>query len=143
VNKARIGSPCGWLFLGLLLVSCGKQSSESPDAESQKKLTGTWVLTSGAPNFQSTIIVNPDGGYAAHCRDENSNGSRAFDIQGIYRITNGWLFDTITNETQNTNKSAFPVKATNQIVSLTDSELIINYGTSSEPSNGTFRKKGK
>jgi hypothetical protein len=145
VNTVRSASLCFYILFGLLLVSCRKHANENPDAALQRKLTGTWVLTytPASSNFQNRTIVNPDGGYIAHCRQENSNGVRTFDIQGTYRITNGWLVDTIIDETQVTNKSALPVMSTNQIVKLTDSDLIINYGTTNEPMNGTFRKEGK
>lgn len=145
MNKASLGLPYCFLFFGLLFVSCGKHASANPDAELQRRLAGTWVLSYSpfGSNFQGTIIVNPDGGYVVHCRDENPNGIRTFDIQGTYGVTNGWLFNTITDESITTNKAALPFRETNQIVKLTDSELIINYGTSNEPFNGTFRKEGK
>jgi hypothetical protein len=128
----------------LLLVSCGKYATRNPDAELQKKLTGTWILTQtpAGSNFQNKTTVNPDGGYVAHCRGETANGGRTFDIQGILRVTNGWLLDTITDETQLTNKSALPRVETNQIVKLTDSELVINLGITHEPLNCTYRKEG-
>jgi hypothetical protein len=127
VNTARLTSLCFSSFLGLLLVSCGKHAIKNSDAELQTKLTGT--------------IVNPNGGYVAHCRNEDSNGIRTFDIQGVYRITNGWFLDTITDETSLTDKSHLPFTSTNRIVKLTDSELIINYGTTNEPMNGAWRKE--
>lgn len=145
MNKSRLAPLCFCAFLGILLISCGKHANGSSDAELQKKLAGTWILTYTpvSSNFQNRTIIKPDGGYVAHCRDENSNGVRTFDIQGTYRITNGSFLDTITDETSLTDKSHLPVTSTNQIVKLTDSELIINYGTTNEPMNGTWRKEGK
>lgn len=90
------------------------------------------------------MTINPDGSYSAHCQFvDNLNTVRTFDIQGTDQVQNGWLIETMTSHSMVTNKERLPVRNTNQIVQLTDDQLILNYGTTNGPLNAIFRKEGK
>lgn len=129
----------------LVLTSCSKRN---PDVELQKKLTGNWVLESGilsTNEFQSRITVESNGNYMAHAsKTSASNTVRTFDIEGNYQVKGGYLIDKVIEHSMLTNKSRLPYFNTNQIVRLTDKQLILNYATpGNEKQEAIFRKEEK
>jgi len=73
----------------LLLTSCGRS-----DAKMQRKLTGVWIAD--LPNErQSRIVIHPDGRY--ECKLTTLTNDRVVGIEGVLRVKDGVLIDTITN----------------------------------------------
>jgi len=145
VSNARARLPFLWLILVLSLASCGKHNTANEDAGLQKKLTGTWILehTPILTNFESKVTIDSDGIYTAHCKCINTSNLVRFDIEGFYKVKNGWLIDTMTENGALINKTLLPHMSTNQIVKLTEAELVVNLGTTNEPLNAVFHKEGK
>ena len=129
----------------MVMTSC-KQDAAERDAKLQGKLTGTWVLeyTPLASNFESTIFIDSNRNYAVHGqRLTLSNKIYTFEIGGKYTVVNGWLIDTVTNHSMWTNKAHSPYVVSNQIVRLTDQELILKFDEVTNQVEVIFRKKEK
>jgi len=143
VNSARSELQLLLIFFILSVASCSKQNQ---DANLQKKLTGNWVLES-APfstnKFQSRFTVDPHGNYMAHCSQMTvSNTVLVFEIEGIYQVKNGYLIDTMIDNSMVRYKTNLPHFMTNSIVQLTSRQLIMEIETGpNEKGEVTFRKE--
>lgn len=129
------------------LVSCGKRDLTDENAILQAKLTGAWILehTPFVSNCQSRITVDSAGNYSEHGQIVGrSNIGSIFESGGSYQIKNGWLIDTVTNNNVLANKEQLPITVSNQIVRLTENELILNFGQiTNETTQVIFRKEVK
>jgi hypothetical protein len=66
---------------------------------------GTWKCELDYPSgghFQATMILDAEGRYHCNGSVATSNGVRAFTVEGVMRIENGFVVDTWTNHS-NTN----------------------------------------
>lgn len=124
-----------WTFLCLIplliFTACNKRkNTHDSDAQLQQKLVGSWELfytpVTHLSNFSSQLTVDPTGIYHDHCEGVSYGTERIFDIVGTYRITNGWLLDTMTDNSMQTNKQISPHTSSNRIVRLTESEWALD-----------------
>jgi hypothetical protein len=143
------------LVLAVGGVSCGKRNAAKgpdTDAKLQEKLEGTWTDEHTGTNILEThTLVFSNGGFESRALvKDRSNLVQHFQIAGTYQIRNGWLINNITNRRNPlTNQENLSEVQSNQIVRLTDRELVLNVRVTNGPSHGpesfevSFRKEEK
>lgn len=128
--------------LGLVLGGCSRDA----DAQVQKQLPGTWVVTGKnqhGGSFTSTIRIRQHGDYACRIVTHSESGTdRSSDLQGFFQVRAGVLIDTVTNHS-NTN-AVLPMMSRARIVRFDGRELVLEWEHNQEmdmPTNEqVFRK---
>jgi hypothetical protein len=110
----------------LLLAGCHRQG----DAETQRNLPGTWIMTrDDAENgpFQSTITFGPSGDYVCQVVAKNrwDGLTRTSNLAGRFEVRDGMLIDTMTKNS-NTN-AELPIISTARIVRSNGRELVLKF----------------
>lgn len=137
------------LFFFLLVVtvaSCGRQNADksSGRAKPQEEIEGTWNRNSGTNITETTTLVFSSGGFEERTLVKDRSNLYNFQIAGTYQITNGWLISVTTNSRSPlTNRENLSEVHSNQIVRLTDRELVLNTTITNGPSEVSFRREGK
>jgi hypothetical protein len=109
--------PITFIFLSLLLTSCGRN-----DAKIQQRLSGTWDIDRGF-GVHGTLVVSPDGSIKSQFTGF-TNGF-ILQVEGTLLAKDGGLIETVTkvNETNGT----LPRSIRGRIVHLNDHELVVRW----------------
>ncbi len=90
-------------ILILCLTGCRQSGDPKPQPQvgfSQQSLAGRWLADSRLPDrrISSDTIVDSEGRYVLHLKNVLSDGVRTATLAGTWRIQDGQLVDTITND---------------------------------------------
>src|ERR1041385_8332911 len=111
------------LALTVTLAGCKRQHG------SASRLTaGTWKCELDYPSeghYQSTMTLDSEGRYACNGSVTSSNWVRAFTVQGIMKVEEGFVVDTMTNHS-NTN-AVLPHTTRAKIISLNEDEIVAKW----------------
>jgi hypothetical protein len=127
-----ISLPC-LIALGLL-TSCGRQARTmdfSSDAELNRKLTGTWLLTrddSDGTHWSNILIISSNNSYEARISAVRSNRVRRAVSTGTMQVQDRVLTDIVTNSYDLVGGSR-SVNHTSraEIIHLDDHEMVLKY----------------
>jgi hypothetical protein len=136
-----------FLILIVGVASCGRQNagkSSNKDAKLQEQTEGIWTRSTGTNILETTTLVLSNGSFEESTVVKDRSGLHNFHIAGTYQITNGWLIVTTTNSRNPlTNIENISVVSSNQIVRLTDRELVLNTPITNGHWEASYRKEGK
>ena len=111
--------------LSLLLLGCHRQN-----ATVHNNLTGTWLFEtnySDGRKFESTTTIGSNGTYFCHINSlGRSNIFKEFDLEGTLQIQDGFLIDTMTKHSGQTNVNLHSVTR-EQIIRFSDHELVVKF----------------
>jgi hypothetical protein len=115
----------------LAMAACKRHEDSvlSSTAVARKKLTGVWVSQVAIPSggsMESTLTVASDGSYLCALSVHTlSNGVRKVELQGSFRVEEGYLIDTTTKNSQT--NAPVPTTERARIIRIDDAEIILEY----------------
>lgn len=108
---------CAFAVLTFVMMACNRD----PDARMQRQIVGTWVATCQftiGPALTNTITIAPDGSY--ECRIVSGSG-RHYYAQGVFKVQQGLLVDTQTNNS--TTNAPLPLTSRARIIRIDEREM--------------------
>lgn len=121
-----------YILAGLFSLFCLSSiaaDTPSSDAMIQKRIVGTWLLNWIA--FHDITTFGTNGDYLTYSVS-NSVHSQTNRLEGTIEIRDGLMIDTL-KKSSFTNQPVLPHVATNEIIRLTDHELIFRAQDRSQP----------
>jgi hypothetical protein len=136
------------LFAVVLLVTACGRHEDSADDKIRKKLPGIWAFEAKYETgsaVQNIITFAPDGSYTATIDTGRTNGPRVINVEGTFRVENGFLLETVTKNSQTDTLLTNTSRA--RIVGIDDRELVLDYekvpGVVYSTNQTVFRKQTK
>ena len=123
-------------FLALVLLLSGCKQQLSDDARRQQQLTGTWRSLGGLGGTTNITTVRSDGHYSRLA--VGSNGVELARCEGMFKVQDGWLVDTMTTHPDTSLPLPYIVRAA--IVRVEDREWTLKWHSRTET---TMRKEGR
>ncbi|HET7626343.1 MAG TPA: hypothetical protein VFM25_13880 [Verrucomicrobiae bacterium] len=113
------------LFVLLLLVTACHRHADSADEQIRRQLPGIWTFDARYADGNEAlcrVTVAPDGSYSSTITlPHRTNGSRVINMEGAFRVEDGFLIDTVTNDSQTNASMTFR----SRILRANDHELIL------------------
>lgn len=123
-----------FLALAVLLSGCTQQLSD--DGKRQKQLTGIWRCPGGLGGTTNITTVRSDGHYSRIA--VGSNGVELGRCEGMFKVQDGWLVDTMTMHPDTNLPLPYIVQA--EIVRSQDREWTLKWHSRTET---TMRKESR
>jgi len=118
------------LGIALWVVSCKPAAQPTPGGPrlGSYSLVGVWTAKVGfasGDEVSTTITVAPDGSYVCSSKGHSGRfGNFESRLAGVIRVEDGYLIDTITNDSRRDAK--VPETTRNRIVRLSGDELVLD-----------------